>query len=98
MLKRTNMIKSLTITTLLTLFSLTSFGQNIEEENIVLFAKANLLYETARYDEAVRMYNRVLANDEDHTAAILMRAKTKYALGAYKGTQKDGLLLSLIHI
>lgn len=91
-LKRTNMIKSLTITTLLTIIAFTSFGQSMAEENIVLFAKANLLYESARYDEAVRMYNRVLANDEEHTAAILMRAKTKYALGAYLGTKKDGLL------
>ena len=69
-----------------------AIGQSLEEDNMVLFAKANVLYESERYDEAVRMYNRILRDDENHTGALFMRAKSKYELGAYKGTKNDILL------
>ena len=72
--------------------TLTTFSQNIEEDQAVLFMKANVLFESGRYDEAVRMYNRILAQDENHTPSILMRARTKYELGAFKGTKNDALL------
>ena len=84
----------LRITTLLLflLLSMTTMnGQNLEEDNLVLYTKANILYESGRYDEAIRMYNRILKNDENHTPALFMRAKTKYELGAYKGTKLDVL-------
>ena len=32
-----------------------SFAQDIENDNMVLFSKANVLFESGRYDEAVRM-------------------------------------------
>jgi Tetratricopeptide repeat. len=69
----------------------TSVGwtQNMEEDNLVLYIKANVLYESSRYDEAIRMYNRILKSDPDYTNALLMRAKTKYALGAFRGTKMD---------
>ncbi len=67
-------------------------GQGLEEDNMVLYAKANILYEQGRYDEAVRMYNQILSKDENHTKALFMRAKAKYELGAYKGTKNDALL------
>lgn len=54
--------------------------------------KANVLFESGRYDEAVRMYNRILREDENHTDALFMRSKAKYELGAFKGTKNDLLL------
>lgn len=67
-------------------------GQGLEEDNMVLYMKANVLFESGRYDEAVRMYNRILNDDMNHTSAIFMRAKAKYELGAFKGTKNDVLL------
>ena len=67
-------------------------SQNLEEDNLVLYTKANILFESGRYDEAIRMYNRVLKNDANHTAALFMRAKTKFELSAFKGTKMDILL------
>ena len=69
-----------------------SFAQGIENDNMVLYSKANVLFESGRYDEAVRMYNRVLGNDENHTGALFMRAKAKFELGAYRGTKNDVLV------
>ncbi len=69
-----------------------NFAQSLEEDNMVLFMKANVLYESGRYDEAVRMYNQILKADRNHTNALFMRSKTKYELGAYKGTKMDILL------
>ena len=77
---------------ILTSFVLPAIGQDIEEDNMVLYIKANLLYDSGRYDEAVRMYNRILSKDDNYTNAYIMRAKTKYALGAYKGTKQDVLI------
>lgn len=77
---------------LLCFFLLTTFmtySQDIDNDNMVLFMKANVLYESGRYDEAVRMYNRILSADDNYVNAYLMRAKTKYALAAYKGTKMD---------
>lgn len=71
------------------LFMNSSTAQSIDEDNTVLYMKANVLYESGRYDEAVRMYNRILSDDSEFTNAYIMRAKTKYQLGAFKGTKKD---------
>ena len=64
-------------------------AQGLEEDNSVLYMKANVLFESGRYDEAIRMYNQVLSNDENHSKALYMRARAKYELSAYKGTKKD---------
>lgn len=72
--------------------SLLSQAQGLEEDPSIIYMKANVLYDNARYDEAVKMYNRVLNEDESFAQAYIMRAKTKYQLGAYKGTKKDILL------
>jgi len=70
--------------------SLSQIGQaQLEENSIVLFAKANVLLESGRYDEAVRMYNRILSADENHTNALFGRAQAKFELGAFKGTKND---------
>lgn len=74
------------------LMGTTMLGQGLEEDNMVLYMKANVLFESGRYDEAVRMYNRILNDDMNHTNAIFMRAKAKYELGAFQGTKKDVML------
>ena len=63
--------------------------QSLEEDNNVLFLKANILYQTSRYDEAIRLYNRILNDQPTFSGALLMRGKSKFALGAFKGTKKD---------
>jgi tetratricopeptide (TPR) repeat protein len=67
----------------------TVHAQDIENDATVLFMKANVLYQASRYDEAVRMYNRILNDDASFVNAYVMRARAKYDLGAYKGTKQD---------
>ncbi len=67
----------------------TAYGQIMQEESMVMYMKANVLYETGRYDEAVRMYNRIISADDSFVNAYMMRGKAKYKLGAYKGTKSD---------
>ncbi len=78
---------------LLSVFIILSLSQicqaQLEENSMVLYAKANVLLESGRYDEAVRMYNRILSADENHTNALFSRAKAKYELSAFKGTKND---------
>ena len=67
----------------------TIIGQSLEEDASILYMKANVLYDSGRYDESIRMYNRILGDDDSYAAAYLMRGKAKYELGAYKGTKND---------
>lgn len=64
-------------------------GQSLDEDASILYMKANVLYDSGRYDESIRMYNRILGEDDSYAAAYLMRGKAKYELGAYKGTKND---------
>lgn len=66
-------------------------AQNLENNVNVLFMKAQVLYDQERYDESVRMYNQILKEDDEFAPALLMRAKSKYQLGAHKGTKEDVL-------
>ncbi|MEL6122676.1 MAG: hypothetical protein AAFR14_03070 [Bacteroidota bacterium] len=49
------------------------------------------LYDQGRYDEAVRMCNRILDIDPSFGPAILLSGQTKYELGAFKGTKMDAI-------
>lgn len=82
------MTRLLLLALMISSLSQMSYAQ-LEENNMVLFAKANVLMESGRYDEAVRMYNTILKADENHMNALYMRAKAKYELGAFKGTKID---------
>ena len=77
------------ITIILLAISSATFSQSLDEDSSILYMKANVLYDSGRYDESVRMYNRILGEDDKYAAAYLMRAKAKYQLGAYRGTKKD---------
>ena len=66
-----------------------AFSQSLEDDLSILYIKANVLYDSGRYDESVQMYNRILSEDDSYAAAYFMRGKAKYELGAYRGTKKD---------
>lgn len=84
------MNNKLNIALIILLFVTGSIGaQGLEEDPNIVYMKANVLFDSGRYDEAVKMYNRVLNQDDNFGQAYVMRAKTKYALGAYKGTKMD---------
>ena len=82
---------------LICLFTGTVLAQSLEDNVNVVFMKAQVLYDTDRYDEAVRMYNQILNDNEDFAPAYLMRAKAKYELGAYKGTKEDVMQFILLN-
>ena len=69
--------------------SIQGSAQNLENNVNVLLMKAQVLFDQERYDESVRMYNQILKEDDEFAPALLMRAKSKYQLGAYKGTKED---------
>lgn len=84
------MNNKLNIALIILLFVAGGMGaQGLEEDPNIIYMKANVLFDSGRYDEAVKMYNRVLNEDDSFGQAYVMRAKTKYALGAYKGTKMD---------
>jgi len=64
-------------------------AQNLENDVNVMAMKAQVLFDQERYDEAVRMYNQILKDDDQFAPAYLMRAKSKFQLGAHKGTKSD---------
>lgn len=64
-------------------------AQNLDKDPNVIFMKAQVLFDQERYDEAVRIYNQILTDNEEFAQAYLMRAKSKFQLGAHKGTKAD---------
>ena len=72
------------------------FSQGLEDDLSILYMKANVLFDSGRFDESVRMYNRILGDDDSYAAAYFMRGKAKFELGAYKGTKND--ILDFIEI
>ncbi len=84
-------MKSVLIFLLLVLAFVPARSQDWDDDITIQYMKANVLFNSGRFDEAVRMYNRILAQDEYHLMALLMRGKAKYELGAYKGTKNDAL-------
>lgn len=81
---------------LLMIIGFSSSAQSLENENTITYLKANILFDSGRYDEAVKMYNQVLNEDNKHAQAYLMRAKAKYELGAEKGSKND--IISFIEL
>lgn len=73
------------------------FTQSLEDDVNVMFMKAKVLYDAERFDEAVRMYSQILSDNEDFAPAYLMRAKSKFELGAFKGTKQDIIEFITLH-
>jgi len=76
---------------LLVIIAVSGSAQNYEEEIGFTFVKAKYLFDTDRYDDAIRELNRVINQDPTLEDALLYRARAKYNLAAYLGTKKDVL-------
>jgi tetratricopeptide (TPR) repeat protein len=68
-----------------------SQAQILDEETGFIYVKAEYLLETARYDEAVANYNKIITKDPAYKDALIHRGYAKYALGAFKGAKNDAL-------
>jgi tetratricopeptide (TPR) repeat protein len=85
------MIRILNLLTSIILFSSVLQAQVLDEETGFIFVKAEYLYETGRYDEAITQYNAVIAKDPKYKNALIKRGLAKYALAAYKGSKMDAM-------
>lgn len=68
-----------------------AIGQNLDDEIGFVYVKAEYLFETARYDDAVNQYNIVVRQDPKYKDALIKRGMAKNALGAYKGGKMDAM-------
>lgn len=78
----------------LAIFTFSSSGllaQDLDNEAGFLYLKAKYLYETDRHEEAIREFNKVILEIPDYEDALVIRAKSKFALAAYKGAELDAL-------
>lgn len=66
-------------------------AQSLDEETGFIYVKAEYLYETGRYDEAIAQYNLVVAKDASYKDALIHRGMCKFAMGAYKGAKMDAM-------
>lgn len=66
-------------------------AQNLEEEIEFNYIKAKYLLDTERYEEAIKAFTKIIEKSK-YKDALLLRAKAKYAMAAYRGTKKDVLL------
>ncbi len=84
-------IRILNILTILMMGSVFLQAQVLDEETGFVFVKAEYLFETGRYDEAITQYNAVIAKDPKYKNALIKRGLAKYALAAYKGAKMDAI-------
>lgn len=64
-------------------------GQGWEEEIGFVYTKGEYLIQTERYDNAITQLTQVINQNPEYENALLLRAKAKYALGAFKGAKQD---------
>lgn len=67
------------------------YAQVLDEETGFIYVKAEYLYETGRYEEAITNFNLVITKDAKYKDALLHRGHAKFALGAYKGAKMDAM-------
>ena len=75
----------------LTLFSTNIFSQALDEEIGFIYVKAEYLFETGRFEEAITQYNQVIAKNPTYKAALINRGKSKYQLAVYRGAKIDAI-------
>ncbi|MBL0100302.1 MAG: tetratricopeptide repeat protein [Saprospiraceae bacterium] len=66
-------------------------AQVLDEETGFIYVKAEYLFETGRYDEAIAQYNTVISKDPKYKDALVHRGMSKYAMAAYKGAKMDAI-------
>ncbi len=84
-------IRILNVLTSILLLSSVIQAQVLDEETGFIFVKAEYLYETGRFDEAITQYNAVIVKDPKYKNALIKRGLAKYALAAYKGAKMDAM-------
>ena len=85
-------IKSALQVILLTLVSFNwGFSQTLDEEIGFIYVKAEYLYETGRYDEAITEYTIVIDKNPKYKEALAHRGLAKFAFGYTQDAQKDAL-------
>jgi tetratricopeptide (TPR) repeat protein len=66
-------------------------AQVLDEELGFIYVKAEYLFETSRYEEAVTQYNQVITKDPKYKNALLRRGWCKYYLAGYKSAKMDAI-------
>lgn len=66
-------------------------GQTIDQEIGFKFVKAEYLFGTERYEDAIKELNEIIKSNPNYKNALLLRANTKNKLAAYKGAKEDAL-------
>ena len=66
-------------------------AQNLDEELGFIYVKAEYLFSTGRFEDAVPLYNQVIVKEPRYKDALLHRGECKFALAAYKGAKADAL-------
>ena len=69
-------------------------SQDLEGEIEFNYIKAKYLLDTERYEDAIKAFTKLLEEDSNYKDALLLRAQSKYAMAAYRGTKKDVLLFA----
>ncbi|MBK9734436.1 MAG: hypothetical protein IPO92_05480 [Saprospiraceae bacterium] len=67
-------------------------AQVLDEEIGFIYVKAEYLFETGRYEDAIKQYNIVITRDALYKEAIIHRGMAKYGLAAYKGSKLDAMM------
>lgn len=95
MINNKNILKSMKLAfnvVLLTLISFNwGFSQTLDEEIGFIYVKAEYLYETGRYDDAIAEYTIVIEKNPKYKEALAHRGLAKFASGYIKDAQKDAL-------
>lgn len=73
----------------ISLLSTCVFSQSLDDEIGFLYTKAKYLISTDRGEDAIKVLNKIIAQDKNFEDALLLRAEAKYELGAYAGVRKD---------
>lgn len=85
-------MKNIFCLALITLFSFQmSFAQDLDEEIGFIYVKAEYLYETGRYSEAIEQYDLVISQNPNYKDAMAHRGQAKLAMGAYGEAKGDAL-------
>jgi len=86
-----NIQRILTACSFFLIHQLAAFSQGLDAETGFVYVKAEYLFETGRYDEAITSYNEVIVRDSMYKDALIHRGQAKFALAAYAGAKKDAL-------
>ena len=74
------------------LVTIAGYAQDVEKEIGFKYVKAEYLMSTERMEDAIKELNDIIKVSPIYKDVLMLRAETRYRLGAYKGTKQDVLL------